>query len=131
MERLSKSVGQKHNMPKKLDEYDWASAALSLISSPATDLRKLVADAQLDPQSGDLSDVDLSDIDLTGQDLSGWDLRNANFKGAKLAGAELRRSIVDPFAIIEADGWEEAKLDDDARKAANTAALLMRRIDDL
>ena len=112
-------------------KFDWADAALALISSDATNLRQLVSAAELDAHAGDLSDVDFSNIDLTGQDLSGWDLRHASFKGASLAGAELRRAVVDPFSIIEAVGWESAKLDDDVRGAAHKAALLVKSVDEL
>jgi uncharacterized protein YjbI with pentapeptide repeats len=112
-------------------DYKWASAALSLISSGSSDLRQLVVAAELDPDSGDLSDVDVSGLDLSGQDLSGWDLRYANFKDTKLVGTELRGSIIDPFALIEADGWEMAKIDDQLREGARRAKVLMKLVSEL
>jgi hypothetical protein len=49
--------------------FDWASAVVSLAETNSSDLRRLVAAADLDPTAGDLVNIDLSDLDLRGQDL--------------------------------------------------------------
>ena len=113
-------------------KFDWADAALALISSDATNLRQLVSAAELDAHAGDLSDVDFSNIDLTGQDLSGWDFDGTPAsKAPHSPGQSYGVPLSIPFPIIEAVGWESAKLDDDVRGAAHKAALLVKSVDEL
>jgi hypothetical protein len=104
---------------------------MSLISNPSSDLHQLVAASELDPAAGDLADIDLGGINLSGQNLSGWDLRHAKFKDAILTGTELHESIVDPFALVEAQDWEQAHLDDNTRTAARGAATYLMPISTL
>lgn len=112
-------------------EFNWAKAAFSVASSEASDLRELVAAAELDAEGGDLSDIDLSDMDLTDQDLSGWDLRNASFRNARLTRTGLHGAIIDPFQLVQAVDWKEAKLDERMRAAAENAEVLILPIDKL
>jgi hypothetical protein len=116
--------------------FDWAAAVLAIASTKSENLGQLARAAELDPLSGDLSDIDLSGLDLTGQDFRGWDLRNARFSGARLSNAELRNARLDPAELIGAVDWEEARLDDEVRAAAQAAAVerdnaFMQRVVDL
>jgi hypothetical protein len=105
-------------MKKQTDSYDWASAVLSVLEAESDDLNELAKAAELDPFAGDMSDMDCSGLDLSGQNLSGWDLKHATFAGAKLANTRLRDASLDPKALIEADDWEQAELDDHVRAEA-------------
>ena len=118
-------------MSQEKQSYDWAEAALSLISTDSTDIRQLVEAAGLNASKGDLSDIDLSHIDLSNQDLSGWNLENANFRGAKLNNTNLHGSLIDPYAIIMADDWEIARLDPDVFKSARNLLLFVTEIQEM
>jgi len=112
--------------------YDWAQAVFALAESDSDDLNELAARADLDPQSGDLSDIDLSGIDLSGQDLEGWDLSNANLENAILKGTQLKGAAIDPWELVTAQDWQLADMDDELREAASSLnPNLRRRISDL
>jgi hypothetical protein len=114
-------------MSKHRKTYDWAQAMFSLAASQSSDINELAASADLDPTAGDLSDVDLSDLDLSGQNLSGWDLSHANLENTILKGTELRGAKVDPWALVTAQDWELAELDDELREVAQGLNPAIRR----
>jgi CspA family cold shock protein len=104
----------------EFSRYNWAQALYSLACSPATDLNDLAVAATLDPKSDDFSDVDFSGLDLSGQNLTGWNLQNANLKNAIMRGAQidqtdLQHAIVEPEQLIQASGWENARLNEKVR----------------
>jgi hypothetical protein len=91
---------------------------LTLANTKSSDLDELAKAADLDPRSGDLSDVDLSGLDLSGQDLSGWNLKFAKLANAKLTGTKLRDAALNVCELIQAIDWRRADLDDKIRNVA-------------
>jgi|GEM_PF-5848604 len=104
-------------------DFDWAASALSVELCDSTDLSKLIDAADLDPFAGDVSDIDFSNMDLRNQNMSGWDLKNASFTNARIANANLKKSKINPEAIIDADDWFQAEMDSDLRTNAIFAAV--------
>lgn len=105
-------------MTNSKQPYDWAQAMVALANTKSRDLGELAKAANLDPRSGDLSDVDLSDLDLSGQDLSGWNLKYAKLANAKLTGANLRDATFNVCELIQAIDWQSADLDEKVRDIA-------------
>lgn len=116
----------------KKPAYDWARAFVAVASTMSVDLNELAVAAELDPRTGDMSDIDLAGLDLSGQNLAGWDLRDANLKDTRITGAELRGAILDPWQLVEAKDWENAQLDQEVRELVSSINPgLLARVDDL